>query len=65
LCEQIKRADFALLPITQAHLAELIDLPFIHRDPFDRLLISVVKAEKMTILTIDEKIQEYDVPYIW
>ena len=65
LCEQIKKAGFLILPITQAHLTEMMKLPFIHRDPFDRLLIGVTIADKMTILTIDENIYKYDVSYIW
>jgi Uncharacterized protein conserved in bacteria len=40
-------------------------LPFIHRDPFDRLLISTALAENLTLITIDENIQKYDVPWIW
>jgi PIN domain nuclease of toxin-antitoxin system len=38
---------------------------FIHRDPFDRLLVATAKAECMTILSADENIHQYDVPWIW
>ena len=38
------------------------NLPFIHRDPFDRMLVAAAKAEGMTILTADENIHKYDVP---
>ena len=64
LCEQITKADFTILPITQAHLEEMMKLPFIHRDPFDRLLIAVTKSEKMAILTVDENIHKYDLTYM-
>jgi PIN domain nuclease of toxin-antitoxin system len=40
-------------------------LPFHHRDPFDRLLVAAVKVEDMTILTADDNIRKYDVPWIW
>jgi len=40
-------------------------LPLIHRDPFDRLIISTALAENWRIITIDENIQKYDVPWIW
>jgi PIN domain nuclease of toxin-antitoxin system len=55
----------ALLPITQPHLEVLETLPFIHRDPFDRLLVAIAKADGMTILTADANIQKYDVPFVW
>jgi PIN domain nuclease of toxin-antitoxin system len=40
-------------------------LPFIHKDPFDRLLISSALCEELTIITIDDNIQKYDVPWVW
>ena len=35
-------------------------LQLLHRDPFDRILISTAIAEGMTIITADESIQKYD-----
>ena len=43
----------------------LLDLPYIHKDPFDRLLISAALVEELTIITVDENIQKYDVPWVW
>ena len=65
LCEMITKNGFTFLPITQLHISGLIELPYIHRDPFDRLLIATAKAEGMTILTADENIPKYDVPSVW
>ncbi|MCL2255046.1 MAG: type II toxin-antitoxin system VapC family toxin [Lachnospiraceae bacterium] len=65
LCELIMQVDFMILPITQNHLATVINLPFIHRDPFDRLLIAAAIEENMTILTIDDNISQYDVISVW
>jgi PIN domain nuclease of toxin-antitoxin system len=61
----VSQYGLILLPITEIHLASFIDLPFIHRDPFDRLLIATAKAEGITILTADENIQKYKVPFVW
>jgi len=36
-----------------------------HKDPFDRLLIATALAENLTIITTDESIHKYDVPWIW
>jgi PIN domain nuclease of toxin-antitoxin system len=35
-------------------------LPFLHRDPFDRLLIATAIEESMTLLSADESIHKYD-----
>ena len=61
----IYQNGFDLLPITVRHLEIVETLPFIHRDPFDRLLVATAKAEGMTILTADENIHQYEVPTVW
>jgi len=66
LWDMILQNSFTILPITQSYLSNIIlNLPFIHRDPFDRLIIATAKADNMTILTDDENIQKYDVSFIW
>ena len=65
LCKLIKQYEFVILPISQRQLAAMIDLPFIHRDPFDRLLVATAKTDGLTILTADENIQKYDVLSAW
>ncbi|MCL2358066.1 MAG: type II toxin-antitoxin system VapC family toxin [Defluviitaleaceae bacterium] len=66
LWEMLSQNGFVILPITRSHLELLIsELPFHHRDPFDRLIIATAKAEDLTIVTIDENIQKYDVPWVW
>ena len=61
----INNLPIILFPIMSRHLEMVENLPFIHRDPFDRLLIATAKAEDMTILTADENIHKYDVPFVW
>jgi PIN domain nuclease of toxin-antitoxin system len=61
----LKRMPVSILPIRQRHIEIVETLPFIHRDPFDRLLIAAAKAEDMAIVTVDENIHQYDVRYIW
>jgi len=53
------------LPIKKEHCAGVMNLPMIHRDPFDRLLIAQALFEQMTLLTHDEYIQQYDAPFLW
>jgi PIN domain nuclease of toxin-antitoxin system len=40
-------------------------LPFIHKDPFDRILISQAITENLTILSKDENFEKYPVSVIW
>ena len=61
----IKDNGFELLPIKDIYMECLLDLPLIHRDPFDRLIIATALVEGMTLITADENIQKYDVQYIW
>jgi PIN domain nuclease of toxin-antitoxin system len=57
--------DITIIPIATAHLTALERLPWLHRDPFDRLLIASALSEGMTLITADENIKRYDVPQIW
>jgi PIN domain nuclease of toxin-antitoxin system len=61
----IKNNGFELLNIDKEYILELEKLPFIHKDPFDRLLIATAISEKMHIVTIDTNIQKYPVQFIW
>ena len=54
-----------MLPVLPRHIEIVETLPFIHRDPFDRLLVAAAKAEGMTILSADVNIHKYDVPSAW
>ena len=62
---KINQMPISVLSITSRHLEIVETLPFIHRDPFDRLLVATAKADGMTILTADENIKKYDVPSAW
>lgn len=53
------------LPISHRHTLGVSDLPFHHKDPFDRLLISQAQVEKMTLVTPDSVIKKYKVPVLW
>ena len=65
LFDNIRNRDFNVLQVENKYLYGLANLPFIHKDPFDRLLISTALSEDLTIITIDENIHKYDVSCIW
>lgn len=48
-----------LLTITPNHTAETVNLPVLHSDPFDRLLLAQAKLEKLTLLTADSTLAAY------
>ncbi len=50
------------LPVTGAHAAAVANLPPIHRDPFDRILIAQAQAEGITLLTADGTVARYPGP---
>lgn len=53
--------DLRILPITLEHIYELKNLPFHHKDPFDRLLIAQSIVEDFTLVTDDPKFSDYSV----
>ena len=61
----MKNNGFKILPIEDEYIKRLFALPLIHRDPFDRLIITTALAEDLTIITKDENIQKYDVKWVW
>ena len=61
----INNNGFELLAIDKKYILELEKLSFIHRDPFDRLLIATAISEKMYLVTADANIQKYPVNCIW
>ena len=65
LPHQVAENSLKILPIGMNHTVNVFNLPDIHKDPFDRLLISQSQLEKLPIITNDEKIKEYPVDIIW
>jgi len=51
--------EFELLPVKLEHVLTIQNLPPIHKDPFDRMLVAQAKTENLTLLTSDPKIQAY------
>ncbi|MCL2378817.1 MAG: type II toxin-antitoxin system VapC family toxin [Defluviitaleaceae bacterium] len=62
---KMKYMPISLLPVLTSHVEIVETLPYIHRDPFDRLLVATAITEGLTILTVDESIHSYDTPTVW
>ncbi len=65
ISEQIKKNDIQILPIKPVHIFTLSELPNIHKDPFDRLLISQARYEAMELLSRDTIFNYYPVDVSW
>ena len=57
--------DFNIVPISVAHVATVASLPFHHKDPFDRMLVSQSLVEKWAIVSNDAILDAYGVNRIW
>jgi PIN domain nuclease of toxin-antitoxin system len=58
-------SNIGLLDIKLEHLSALQNLPHIHNDPFDRLIIAQALSKNLTIITRDRNIPQYTIPIIW
>ena len=58
-------AFYQELPITSAHALAASDLPQIHKDPFDRMLLAQARVEGISLVTSDAALREYPVPVIF
>jgi PIN domain nuclease of toxin-antitoxin system len=53
------------LPVTIEHAAAVEALPWVHRDPFDRLLVAQALTEDAAIVSRDESLSQYGVTIVW
>jgi PIN domain nuclease of toxin-antitoxin system len=50
-----------IVPVTQGHALGVAELPHLHGDPFDRLLVSQARHLGATLVTADAILARYDV----
>ena len=60
-CQRVVADGFAWLPIENAHILQISQLPIFadHKDPFDRLLVAQAISEPLILLTVDSKLARY------
>lgn len=63
--EQLTRNGFALLGMEFRHVARVADLPFHHRDPFDRVLVAQALVDELAIVSADGIFRKYGVTVVW
>lgn len=65
ILEECGRHQIDHLPFRIEDAFPLVDLPAIHKDPFDRMLVCQALTESLTILTPDPRIAQYPVHTLW
>lgn len=59
LVSEIEASGFTELPVRAVHGAMVRDLPEIHRDPFDRILVAQALCEPLRLVTADAHLAGY------
>lgn len=62
---QIQKNQLSLLSIELEHTIQVAKLPFHHRDPFDRLLVSQAIIEDIPLMSADKTLSQYEIERIW
>ena len=65
IVELISKAGFNLINFSDEECDVIKQLPFYHKDPFDRMLIAQAKLKELVILSKDEFIPKYPVDVVW
>ena len=63
--EQLVLNEIAVLPVGLDDLSLIAKLPFHHRDPFDRLIITQAITSELPIVSKDTEFTQYPVELIW
>jgi PIN domain nuclease of toxin-antitoxin system len=53
---------YSELPVGSEHVVAIENLPAIHKDPFDRILVAQAHVEGITLLTADPGLAKYPGP---
>lgn len=62
--KQRERHSILSLPLDEASVIHLSELPSIHRDPFDRMLVCQALEHHLTLVTVDNIVRSYPVETI-
>lgn len=65
LFEFVDRNQIEVIQINYQHLLILVNLPYHHSDPFDRIIASQASAENLDLLSKDKAFEAYDVCLFW
>jgi PIN domain nuclease of toxin-antitoxin system len=61
----VRQAKFVEIDVTMEHAIRAGDLPIIHRDPWDRVMIAQALTEDLVVVTSDSTFEPYGVKVLW
>lgn len=62
--QRCKEDGITILPFTLDDLETMKQLPLIHRDPFDRLIVAQAMQRDLAVITSDKTIPRYSIPIV-
>jgi PIN domain nuclease of toxin-antitoxin system len=65
IIDRTNENGFEILPIEPKHLITLSSLKFVHKDPFDRIMIAQAITENMPVISSDSMFELYPVKCLW
>jgi PIN domain nuclease of toxin-antitoxin system len=65
LTDQLLASGFSLLSVEFRHVMRVAELPFHHRDPFDRLLVAQALETESIIISADRSFDAYGAKRVW
>lgn len=63
--DEMQRNQVSRLDLTPSHCELVSKLPWHHRDPFDRLIVAQAIGSKLTLISRDERLDDYGVKRRW
>jgi PIN domain nuclease of toxin-antitoxin system len=61
ILQQRRLHQFDYLNLDEVSVTQLLNLPILHRDPFDRMLMCQAVAHSLTMVTLDNAILQYPI----
>ena len=66
LVDMCDESNITILPIENRYFETIQKLPYIHGDPFDRLIMATALENDLTLLTNDKEIKKYkEIKQLW
>jgi len=54
-----------LMPVNASHVYALGNLPSVHKDPFDRMIVAQARVESLCLISHDSTLKKYPVDIMW